>query len=141
MEIENSDDVKREMKKEDIAHTVPTCSGATEREGEPKVKLLKFVMKKYCLIRDISFNNLEDEYELETVSVLTKNVNLVLANPLAAAHSGRGHPSCVHDVSPTKYVEDAVVLMLFVMAPGARGHTICSDLMFNHWNRSLCVAK
>lgn len=38
-------------------------------------------MKKHCFIRDTSLSDVEDEYELDTGSILTEKKNLVLAGP------------------------------------------------------------
>lgn len=45
---------------------------AEEPEAGPEIEELRSATKKYCYIRETSFNNLKDEYELETGSDLTK---------------------------------------------------------------------
>lgn len=43
--------------------------------------MLKFAMNRHYFVQDTSFNNLEDEYELETGSVLTEKANRVPPDP------------------------------------------------------------
>lgn len=47
-------------------------SDAAEPEAGSEIELLNSAMKKYCFIRDASFNDLEEDYELEIGSVLTE---------------------------------------------------------------------
>lgn len=63
--------MEREEKREIIVNRILTGSSFAEPKAGPEVEVVKYAMKKYCFIRDSSFNNLGDEYELDTGSVRT----------------------------------------------------------------------
>lgn len=84
------------VRDEDIAHTILTGQGATESEETPEVEMWRSAMKKHCFIRENSFNDLEDEYVLETGSVLAGKGNRVLADLSYNTRSERGLSSSAH---------------------------------------------
>lgn len=59
------------MKEEDTVGRISTGSGPVESKAGPDVKVLRTAVNKYCFVGDILFISLQDEYELETTSVLT----------------------------------------------------------------------
>lgn len=77
---EYSEELKREMKVENTVGMSPTGSSAAEREAEGEVEVSKSATIKYCFIPSTSFNDLEDESGLETGSVLTEKVKLILTD-------------------------------------------------------------
>lgn len=117
------------MKEEDSVYTISKASGAAETKAEPQKEVLKSAMKKCCFTRDTSFNDLENEYELGSGSVLTEKVNPVLADPPYSTRSARGQSNCAYDVFSKSNMEGGVRLMGIGMAPGAHGHISCSSLM------------
>lgn len=82
--------MKRKLKEKKIVHKTSACSGAAEPEAGPEIEVLKPALKKQCSFRNTSFNDFEDGYELESGSVFTKKVNLVLADPHYRICSARG---------------------------------------------------
>lgn len=78
------------MQEKDISDKVFTGSGATELEAEPEIEVFKFAEKQYFAILDYSFSHLEDRCDLETGSVLSENVNLVLASSPCSNRRARG---------------------------------------------------
>lgn len=62
----NGEKMEKEVKEEDIVHTVLTCSRAGKPEAKPEVETLKLAVKKYLFILDTSFNDFEEENELVT---------------------------------------------------------------------------
>lgn len=73
--IEKSEEMKIEMKKKDNVDQNSICSGAAEPKKGPEVEMLKFGSKKHWFSQDILFHDLEDEYDLDIVSVLAENVS------------------------------------------------------------------
>lgn len=128
--IEKCEEVEWEVKKKGIVYMVLTKSGDEKREAGPKVEVLRSALKKYRFIRNVSFKDLEDEYELDNDSVSTEKVNLVLADPPYNIRSARGQSNSAYNAFLKTDIEDAVKLIGNVMAPGARGHMFCSDSMF-----------
>lgn len=131
----------RELKAENTLHTIFMGSGAAKLEGGPDVGILGSAMKKYCLVREDSLKNLEDEYELETSSVLTENVNLLLTDPAYNTRVLQNQSNYAHEVVSKRYRENAFREMRNVVAPRAHGHRFCLNLMFRRWNRSLLASK
>lgn len=86
------------MREQDTVDSIPRGSGAEEPEAGSKVKMLKSAIKKYYLIRDTSFNDLGEEYELEPGSVLTEKVDLVLTDPPYSTRGAGGQSGSAHDV-------------------------------------------
>lgn len=80
MKTEQSREMKKKAEKEYIFHASPTKSRAVEPNSGPEVKVLKSSKKIYRFIWDLSLNELDDEYELDAVFVLSEDVNLVLAD-------------------------------------------------------------
>lgn len=68
---ENSEEVEKDEKQKDTVQTIPTGSLAAELEAGPEVEVLKSVIKRYYVIQNTSLNALNNEYELETGSVLS----------------------------------------------------------------------
>lgn len=83
--------------------------------------MLQSAMKKYCLIRDISLKDLEDQHDRETGSVLISKVELVRADLFYPSRTARGQGGAAHDVFSKTEMEDEVRLMGSVVAPGAHG--------------------
>lgn len=79
---ERSDEVQRKVKGEDIFVTNSSGPGAVDSKTGPEVEVSKPATKKHRFIRNTSFNDIEDEYDLGTGSVLTEKLYLVLADPL-----------------------------------------------------------
>lgn len=124
--------MEKKLKEEDTVSMIPTGFDAADLELGPGVDVLKFLAKKHCFVRDTSFNNLEDEYGLQTNSVFTGKATVFLADPPYSTGSARGHSSSTHGVFLKSDMENAVRLMRYVMDLGAHAHIICSDLMFFH---------
>lgn len=129
------------MKKKDIVDTIFTGFSAVKLEGVPEVELLRSGMTKFCLIQDTFFDDLEDKYQLLTGSVLTENMSLVPAYLLCSTRSARIQPSSAHDVFLKRNIENVLKIMGDVMAPGAQGHIVCSDLPIHRCISSLRAAK
>lgn len=73
---------------------------------------------------------------MKTEFTLYQNVNLVLADPWYNTRSAQAQAGSAHIVSCKEDTEDTVRLVSNVMAPRARVHSTCSDLMFR-WTKSL----
>lgn len=71
MGTKSREEVEREDRDENIVDTISTASGAAEPEARLEVDGLISAVKKFFYILDTSFNDLNDEYELETGSTLT----------------------------------------------------------------------
>lgn len=127
--------------KDNTVDLVLSGSGAAELETRTRVQMLKSAMKKYYLIRDPLFNDLEDKYALETGYGLTEEANLVLVDPSYEICIARGQSSSAHKVFSKRDMEDVVRLLGNIMARGTHGHIFCSDLTFFYCNRSFCAAK
>lgn len=134
--LEQGTEMKTEVKEEHAVDKVPTASDAAERKAGLEIKVLNSAVKKYCFIWGIPYNDLEDEYELATGPASIEKVSLVLANAPYITFSARGHLSSAHDVFLKRDMKGAVRPMTNVMPPGARGHTICLDVLLCRWNRS-----
>lgn len=89
------------------------------------------------LVKDTSFNELEDLLELETGSALHQNVNLLLADLECSTCSGRGQVSSALGGFCKESTEDAVRLMSNVAPSGAHAHISSSGPAFFHWNKRL----
>lgn len=87
---ENSAELQREMKKKKTFDTTLTDSEAVEPEQDPEVEVLKSVVRKHCLVRDSSVNDLEKEYVHETGSGLTQKGNMILVSPPCSTGGARG---------------------------------------------------
>lgn len=81
--------MEREVKEKEIVATTPTGFSAAEPKAGPEVQLLKSAKKKYCFTRNTSCNDLDEEYELKTGSILTERVNLVFTDPPYSNRSAR----------------------------------------------------
>lgn len=138
---ENSEEKGREMKKENNDKNIAKGSDGSEPEARRDVEMSKSALKKYCFIRGRTLNGLKDDYKLETGSVFSESVILVLADPPHTTHSARGQSSSANDVLSKRNVEHAVRLIGSVMALGRRGQMFCSDVVFRQWNRSLHAAE
>lgn len=103
--------------------------------------MLKSATRIYCLVRDSSFSDLEDEYEPRTSTVFTENVSPVLAYWAYSIRTAPGRSESFHDVFSKRDMENAVRVMGKKMARGAHEHMFCLDLGFFHWNRSFRTAK
>lgn len=86
------------MKKEDTVDTISTSSGPAEPKAGSKAEILKCALEKHCLIRDSSLNELQEEHEFETSSVLTEQVTFVLADPPYSTRSAQGQSNSAHDI-------------------------------------------
>lgn len=64
---------------------------------------MKYAMKKCCLIRDLSFNCLVDNYELETEFVLNEKISLVLADRLYNSSKARSNFDSAYKVFCKRY--------------------------------------
>lgn len=71
------------------------------------------------------FVDLEVEYELESGSVLTAKINLVLSNPPYSTHRARGQSNFAHDVFPKNYIDGAVRTTGSLMDLEALGYKFC----------------
>lgn len=115
------------MKEENITETVPTGSGGKETVEGPKVVVLRSPMKQYCFLRDASFDNLEDEYELDTACSLTEKMNLVPVDLPCNTRSARSQSNCTHDVFSRRNMKNSLMVIEIVLAPGMHGHIFCSS--------------
>lgn len=129
------------MKEENIVETILTSSGAAVPKAGPELELLKSAMMKYFFIRDTSFSDDEDEYELDTGSNPTENVDLALADLPYSTRSAWGQSNSAHDVFSKRDVENVVRLVGSVVAPGAHAQVLCSDLKIYQRNKSSLAAK
>lgn len=97
-------------------------SGAAKAEAEPETEMFRSALSKYCFIRCTPFKDLKDEYKLEIASVLTGNMNLVLADLLDTRRKARDQSGFAHDVFSKRNMANGVRVVTSVMAPGAPGH-------------------
>lgn len=88
-------------------------------------------MKKYRFIQNISFNEFEHEYELETGSVLTKEVSQASVDLPYSPRSARGQSNSDHDVFSKRNTENAARLVGNITSLEAHGHILCSGLVFH----------
>lgn len=128
-------------KEKNLVNTIPMGPRIALLETGQKLEMLNSGMSRYRFIRDISFNDLENENELEFGSVLSGKVSLVLAGLPYSTRSARSQSTSAHDVPLKRDREDAVRLMDAVVAPRAYGSIFTSDSMFYHWSKSLLVAE
>lgn len=84
-------------------------------------------MIKYCFISDTSLSHFQDEYELESGSVLTEKVILGLAYPQYSTCRAQGQSSSAHFVFSKSDIEHAVRLVCNVMAFKAHNQSFRSD--------------
>lgn len=101
---------------------------------------MRSLTKKYYLIRDTAFHDIENNYELESVFNLTEKVNLVLAILPYITCRARGHSSSAHGLLPKRDMKGAVSLGGKIMAFGAHGHMFGLEVAIHKYNRSLCTA-
>lgn len=127
-----SEETKREVKKKSIVNMIPGGSRAAEAVVGPKVELFRSAKKKYCFIRDTSFNDLRDKYELEAGSVLTEKTGIILAGPPYSTRSAQCQLSSVPDVFSKKYLEHAVKLLGGVRPPARMGVDFVCTWCFYH---------
>lgn len=119
------------------SHRLRHCGDGRETGG----KALKPAVRKNYFIRDISFNSIDKEYELETGSVSTDNMSLVLLDPSINTRTAWEKSNSAHDVFSKSNMENAITLMGSFMASGAHEHIFCSDLMLYSWKRSHCAVR
>lgn len=124
-------------KVDDVIDVRPAASGAQQLEAESALWKLKLAMMEYRFVKSISFNELEDLYDLDDGSALHQNVNLLLANLLYSTRSAWIQANSDHDVFCEKDTQDSVRSLSKVMGPGVRDHTLCSDLIFLRCSKSL----
>lgn len=96
--------------------------GTLQPEAELAFQVFKAAMREYCVVKDTSFNELENLHDLETGSALHQNTTLVLADTRDSTCSAQGQMNYAHDAICREEIEDAVRLMGSVMAFGAHGH-------------------
>lgn len=89
LRIENSGETERVLKEKHTVDRNLEGSEASELEVGPELEVVKSTMKMYCFIRDTSFSELEDEYELVTGSSRAEKVTLVRADPLVVSKVSR----------------------------------------------------
>lgn len=77
----------------------PPASGALRREAGLARQVLELGITACSLVRDTSFNELDDFHELVTGSALHWIVSLALADPLYGTRRAQGQNSSTHDVS------------------------------------------
>lgn len=75
--------MKKDTKDEITANICFVGSSAAVLKPGPEVELLKSALKKCSFIRDVSFIEVEHEYELDNCTVLTEKVPLIHADPHA----------------------------------------------------------
>lgn len=90
--------MKREVRKKNTVDKIPARFSAAEPAVGPGVELLTSPAKKYCVIQEKSLNDLEDKYKLETGSVFTEVVNVVLADSQYSSCSANGQLDSGRDV-------------------------------------------
>lgn len=121
---------KRRRRRKTFSTQLSTNSGARKEEAVLEVKILRSAIKMYCFIMHTLFNNLEDEYSLETGAALTKKGALVLASPLYSTHSAGSQSKPAHDVFSKRNMEKAVRLIENVRAFEAHEHIFFLDPVF-----------
>lgn len=72
-------------------------SCALQPEAGSALQMLKLVVKEYCFVKNTSFDDLKDLHGHVTGSALSRNVNLVLANPPCNTRSARDLASSAPD--------------------------------------------
>lgn len=95
----------------DAIDVTQMASGTLQPEAQSATQMLMVAMREYCVVKDTSFNELEDLHKLEIGSTLHQNVNLLLADPLSNTRNARGQASSTHDVLSKEDVNDAVKFM------------------------------
>lgn len=70
--------MERKVKNKDTLDATPADSEAAKLKLRAWVGRLMFAMRKECSIPDVSLNDLENEYKLETGFLFTEKVILVL---------------------------------------------------------------
>lgn len=119
------------MKKKSTADAIPASSNAAEPEAGTEVQVLKPGLNMCCLPRDTLFNDLQNEDDPETGSVLTERVSLLLAESPFRTRRARGQSSSAHNMFSERDMKDSVRLMSSMMALKSDGHILCSDLIFS----------
>lgn len=120
------------MLEESILDAFSMGSSAAETKSGPRVEILKSAMKKHCFIRDTSFNDVDDENELETSSDLKKKSIRSSSISRINTRSARDQTKFAHGVFSKRKMESAERLKSSVMAPTAHGHIICLGSIFCH---------
>lgn len=65
----------------DVTDMTPTASGALQPEAQSAFDRLKVALREYCFIKNTFLDEVEELQELETVSALRRNLNLVPVAP------------------------------------------------------------
>lgn len=90
MRTQESEEMESKIEIRKLGDPIFTGSGATKPEGAPEVEVAKSSVKKSCINSDTLFNETENEYERETISVFTEKVNRVLGDPPYSTRGARG---------------------------------------------------
>lgn len=133
--------MKKRLNGKKIVGTTPTGSKNAHPSSGLQTEVLDSAKKKYCFIQDISFNDLDDQSELETGSICREKVSQVLADSSYSTRSTRCQTNSAQNVFLKRDRGDAVKLMGTEMAPGAHGHVFCLSLVFYCCNSSFRAAK
>lgn len=112
-----------------VMHATLAVSGALQTEAEYACRMFKVAARKYCLVKCISFGELEDPYYLETGFDLHQDVNLLLTSLSYIARSARSKTSFAHDVFCKNRTAKAVRFMSNYTAFGAHSQSSCSHLV------------
>lgn len=94
----NTGDIKREVKTQDNIDPIAASSDAAKWEAGSKVELVRAAMKKYLFILYFSLNDLENEYKLDSGSILTEKVSFVAVNLQYETQSAHGRLNSSHGV-------------------------------------------
>lgn len=88
--------------------------------------------EKNQYIRGVSPNKLDDDYKIETSSILAGEPNFIQADPPSSTCSAPSQSDSAHGVFWKRGKKSAVRLMDIVMRHGAHGHKFCSDVISRH---------
>lgn len=129
---EDNENVGRKLMEEKIVDRILEGSDAAEPYAGLEVERLTSAMKKHCFIWDTLVSDLEDQYDLETCSVLSAKLSLDLASPPYSILNARAEFYAAQYVLSRESMKAAMSLIGHVMAFRAHAHLFCADLMLYH---------
>lgn len=95
---DDGENVEREVNEKNTFDTTPTSLGAAGAERGTEVQVFESATKRKCFTRDRSLKVLEDEYSLETGSILAAKEILFLPDPRYSTRSARSQCKHAHGV-------------------------------------------
>lgn len=93
---ENSRKIKSEMKEKHVGDTTSTSADAAELEAGQEEEVGKSAAKKYRFIRESSFHNLGNDYDLDASIFLTERVGPVPPESTYSTRSAHDQSNSAH---------------------------------------------